>query len=68
MTTDQPVVLSDSDRNLEIASNVSRANKRVGIGMDCAVIPLSKHDLSLIQTVDFFYPLIDDPYIMGIKL
>lgn len=33
--------------------------------MDCAVIPLGKHNLSLVQTVDFFYPLIDDPFIMG---
>lgn len=34
--------------------------------MDCAVIPLRNHkDLSLVQTVDFFYPLIDDPYVMG---
>lgn len=36
-----------------------------GIGMDSAVIPLGKHDLSLVQTVDFFYPLLDDPYTMG---
>lgn len=33
--------------------------------MDCAVIPLTKYNLFLIQTVDFFYPLIDDPYAMG---
>lgn len=32
--------------------------------MDSAVIPL-KHGLSLVQSVDFFYPLVDDPYIMG---
>lgn len=38
----------------------------VGSGMDCAVIPLSRHkDFSLVQTVDFFYPLVDDPEIMG---
>lgn len=36
-----------------------------GIGMDSAVIPLAKHNLSLVQTVDFFYPLLDDPYTMG---
>lgn len=33
--------------------------------MDSAVIPLAKHGLSLVQTVDFFYPLVDDPRIMG---
>lgn len=33
--------------------------------MDSAVIPLSRHNMFLVQTVDFFYPLIDDPYIMG---
>lgn len=34
--------------------------------MDCAVVPLKRFStLSLVQTVDFFYPLIDDPHIMG---
>lgn len=34
--------------------------------MDCAVIPLSRHkEYSLVQTVDFFYPLVDDPETMG---
>lgn len=34
--------------------------------MDCAVIPLLRHkDFSLVQTVDFFYPLVDDPEVMG---
>lgn len=38
----------------------------IGSGMDCAVIPLSRHkEYSLVQTVDFFYPLVDDPYMMG---
>lgn len=32
--------------------------------MDSAVIPL-KHGLSMVQSVDFFYPLVDDPYTMG---
>lgn len=32
--------------------------------MDSSVIPL-KHDLHLVQTVDFFYPLIDDPHMLG---
>ena len=32
--------------------------------MDCAVIPIRHGGLVLIQTVDYFYPLVDDPYIM----
>mmetsp|Transcript_5574 Transcript_5574/g.14093 ORF Transcript_5574/g.14093 Transcript_5574/m.14093 type:complete len:310 (-) Transcript_5574:120-1049(-) len=34
--------------------------------MDCAVVPLAvQAGLTLIQTTDFFYPLVDDPYIQG---
>lgn len=33
--------------------------------MDSAVIPLRQRELSLVQTVDFFYPLVDDPRMMG---
>lgn len=32
--------------------------------MDSCVIPLKHGGLSLVQTTDFFYPLVDDPYIM----
>ena len=35
-----------------------------GIGMDTCVIPLRFGGLSLLQTTDFFYPLVDDPYMM----
>ena len=34
----------------------------VGIGMDSCVTPLRHGGLSLVQTTDFFYPLVDDPY------
>jgi len=37
----------------------------IGVGLDSCVIPLKYNDLNLIQTTDFFYPLIDDPYTMG---
>lgn len=44
----------------------SDGHKSVGIGMDSAIIPLKKYPgLSLIQSVDFFYPLVDDPYTIG---
>lgn len=36
-----------------------------GVGLDCCVIPVRHgENLSLIQTTDFFYPLINDPYMM----
>ncbi|CAJ0935871.1 unnamed protein product, partial [Mesorhabditis belari] len=37
----------------------------VGIGLDSCVIPLRHKGLNLVQTTDFFYPLVDDPYLMG---
>lgn len=34
--------------------------------MDSSVTPLRRNGgLSLVQTTDFFYPLVDDPYMMG---
>lgn len=41
------------------------ASPKLGIGMDCSVTPLRHGGLSLVQTTDFIYPLVDDPYIMG---
>lgn len=35
------------------------------MGLDTCVIPLRFGGLSLLQTTDFFYPLVLDPYIMG---
>jgi len=35
-----------------------------GIGLDSSLVPLQHGGLSLIQTTDFFYPLVDSPYIM----
>uniref|UniRef100_A0A915PR72 Selenide, water dikinase n=1 Tax=Setaria digitata TaxID=48799 RepID=A0A915PR72_9BILA len=39
--------------------------RSVGIGLDSCVVPLRHQGLFLIQTTDFFYPLVDDPYLMG---
>jgi len=33
--------------------------------MDASVTPLRHGGLSLVQTTDFFYPLVDDPYMQG---
>jgi len=39
---------------------------RLGIGMDASVTPIpGKADTFLAQTTDFFYPLVDDPYMQG---
>ena len=37
----------------------------VDIGLDCAVIPLQHQGLVMVQTTDFFYPLVDNPYLQG---
>ncbi|XP_036373898.1 selenide, water dikinase 1-like isoform X2 [Megalops cyprinoides] len=38
---------------------------RLGVGMDTCVIPLRHGGLSLVQTTDYIYPIVDDPYMMG---
>jgi len=35
--------------------------------MDASVTPLRHPGLCLVQTTDFFYPLVDDPYMQGCK-
>jgi len=37
----------------------------LGIGLDSCVIPTRHEGISLVQTTDFFYPLVDDPYMQG---
>ena len=46
-------------------SNQTASVPSIGIGLDSCVIPLRHAGLSLIQTTDFFYPLIEDAYTMG---
>jgi hypothetical protein len=36
------------------------------IGMDCSIVPLKakgRDGLNVISTCDFFYPLVDDPFL-----
>jgi len=37
----------------------------LGIGLDSCVIPTRHKGINLVQTTDFFYPLVDDPYMQG---
>ncbi|OQR68783.1 selenide [Tropilaelaps mercedesae] len=43
----------------------SSSGDSVDIGMDCCVIPLSDSGFSLVQTIDYFYPSVEDPYANG---
>lgn len=57
--------LKDTDRNRLKANELLKpAVLSPGVGMDCCVIPLRHGGLSLVQTTDFFYPLVEDPYMM----
>jgi len=44
---------------------VKRGDNQMGIGLDSCVLPTRHKGLKLIQTTDFFYPLVDDPYVQG---
>lgn len=37
----------------------------LGIGLDSCILPTRHDKIKLIQTTDFFYPLVDDPYMQG---
>ncbi|EGD82593.1 selenide [Salpingoeca rosetta] len=47
------------------AAETAEATSVIGIGLDSCVIKTRHKDIFLVQTTDFFYPLIDDPYIQG---
>lgn len=53
------------EAGLQVMAEPSPACPALGIGMDSCVIPLRHGGLSLVQTTDFFYPLVEDPYMMG---
>jgi len=46
-----------------IADNSS--SDSIGIGLDCAVVPLKHNNLYLVSSIDVFYPLVDDAQLMG---
>lgn len=45
--------------------NTDSAYSFLGIGLDSCVIPTRHKGINLVQTTDFFYPLVDDPYMQG---
>ena len=56
----------DTDPETEgTAASSKHVENGIGIGLDSCVLPTKHEGVFLIQTTDFFYPLIDDPFIMG---
>ncbi len=55
----------DSNEQNEHAHFMHMAIPRIGIGMDSSITPLRHGGLSLVQTTDFFYPIVEDPYMQG---
>ena len=44
---------------------VKKGEGKIGVGMDSCVLPSRHKGISIVQTTDFFYPLVDDPYMQG---
>lgn len=42
-----------------------RTGEQVGVGLDSCVLPTRHKGLYIVQTTDFFYPLVEDPYMQG---
>lgn len=66
--TEQSTTTQNTSTNLAHSNHFLGAPKStatIGIGLDSCVIPLRHSGMNLIQTTDFFYPLIEDPYLMG---
>lgn len=56
---------TNGNHSLSVSILNQSAQSSIGIGLDSCVIPLRHSGLNLIQTTDFFYPLVEDPYVMG---
>ncbi|CAF3992318.1 unnamed protein product [Rotaria sordida] len=53
------------DYNLSADFRLTKLSDLKGIGLDSCVIPIRHGGLFLVQSTAFFYPLVDDPYVMG---
>eukprot|EP00127_Corallochytrium_limacisporum_P000482 Clim_evm11s14 gene=Clim_evmTU11s14 len=53
----------------ELLKNLGEAGQSVvggiGVGLDSCVIPTRHRGIDLVQSTDFFYPLVEDPYLQG---
>lgn len=44
---------------------MNKEEGKIGVGMDSCVLPTRHEGIFIVQTTDFFYPLVDDPYMQG---
>src|SRR5207244_5551644 len=61
-------VLVSGDLSDDLEGLPSRSDSRLIVGhetMDDAGVFVLSDDLAMVQTVDFFAPIVDDPYIFG---
>ena len=57
--------LKTANYNWKDGAKVSNEGN-VGIGLDSAILPVrSVPNLRIVQSTDFFYPIVDDPEVMG---
>ena len=58
----QNVIMSKSG---QLSIGFKKDHKRIEIGSDSCILPLKNTNLSLIETTNTVYMLVDDPYVMG---
>lgn len=49
----------------QLSIGIKKGHKRIEIGSDCCILPLKNTNLSLIESTNTLYMLVDDPYVMG---
>lgn len=58
----QNVIINKSG---QLSIGFKQDHKRIEIGSDSCILPLKNTNLSLIETTNTVYMLVDDPYVMG---
>lgn len=65
----QNIIIPKKDASGHLAITINhkdlKEQKRVELGTDSSITPISNSSLSLIETTNYVYMLVDDPYVMG---
>lgn len=59
------IIESKQEKSKSCSKENEPCSQEIGIGMDSCIIPVQPDNFFLIQTTDFFTPLVDDPYLTG---